>query len=306
MESLVEKFKGCILGLACGDALGGPLEFMSPQAIRSKYGRVVDMIGGGWLKLAPGEYTDDTQMTICIIDSIVDNDGVVSPEDVARRFLQWYKTKPKDVGSMTSLSISYLADGTQWHEAGRLAWQVLQSAGNGGLMRSAPIGLLHYRNTHQLVLDSRRVCSITHYDPRCQESCAALNLAIAALTQNRQFSLNMNAVKLSPEVDRAVNATAPPTKNSGFTLDTLTTAFWALRSFDDFEEALISVINLGGDTDTSGAVTGALMGAKGGLSAIPKRWLNTLQNRDRLENLATQLYTLATKHTATVTSDKSR
>lgn len=239
-------------------------------------------------------------MTLCVLNSIIENDGEVSPEDVAHRFVEWYLSGPRDLGNLTRLAISQLIDGVPWYEAGRLAWQLSGLASNGGLMRCAPLGLLDYRNSPKLVEDSRNICLITHYDLRCRESCVALNLAIAALLQDEKFSPeSLRGIVLSGDVEAAVKAAATidhePPGTSGFTLDTLTLALWGLRRFDNFEEALIQVVNRGGDADTAGAVTGALLGAKFGLSAIPKRWLTSLRNRDRLENLSVRLCEFASR-----------
>lgn len=300
MNSLIEKFKGCVLGLACGDALGGPLEFLESSEIRAKYGQVRDMVGGGRLRLQPGEYTDDTEMTLCVLNSIVENGGEVSHDDVAHRFVEWYLARPRHIGNLTTLAIRQLVNGVPWYEAGRLAWRISGLASNGGLMRCAPVGLLDYRNLTKLVEESRSICLITHYDLRCRESCVALNLAIASLLQEEKFSPDsLRGIVLSRDVEAAVRTATTidhePPGTSGFTLDTLTLAFWALRRFDNFEEALIQVVNRGGDADTAGAVTGALLGAKFGLSAIPKRWLTSLRGRDRLENLSVRLCEFASR-----------
>jgi ADP-ribosyl-[dinitrogen reductase] hydrolase len=256
------------------------------------------MIGGGWLQLQAGSYTDDTEMMLCILKSIVENRDVV-PEDVSRRFVAWARSNPNDMGDLTRSAIEYLMNGVRWDEAGRLAWEPERSsAGNGGLMRCAPVGLFRFRDEPKLVEDSKNTCLITHFDSRCQDSCVVLNSAIANLVRGEPVSIERQRGVVSANVlDVVMNAMSKGFDvlghTSGLTLDTLAAAFWALHTFDTFEEALVEVVNLGGDSDTAGAVSGALLGAKYGLTAIPNRWLSVLQGRHSLERLATELWQLS-------------
>ncbi|MCC6442590.1 MAG: ADP-ribosylglycohydrolase family protein [Armatimonadetes bacterium] len=296
----IDRFKGCILGLACADALGGTVEFLSPGQIEAQHGQLRDITGGGWLNLAPGEYTDDTQMMRCLLESILAC-GQVAPEDVARRFAEWAASGPKDIGNLTCAACRYLREGVRWDQAGLRAWEDSgrSSAGNGGLMRCAPVGLLHFRRPERLDADSRDTCRITHQDPRCQESCVVLNRAVACLVRGEPVTLKPLTEGIA---DAATLATVRAAMNpdwdasghiEGFTLDTLGMALWALARFDSFEEGIVRVVNLGGDADTTGAVTGALLGARFGLSALPGRWLAVLQNRDELEQMASDLWAMA-------------
>ena len=185
-----DRFHGCLVGLAVGDALGGPLEFMSVGEIVAQYGGPVrEMVGGGWLNLRPGEYTDDTQMTLCIAESIVER-GAFDVADVARRFVTWYDSQPKDIGNITRLALAELKKGTPWQEAGRVAHQQTggRSAGNGSLMRCAPVALYRWQDDQQLIADSVDSSRVTHWDDLAGYSAAALNLAIAELLHGRRRS----------------------------------------------------------------------------------------------------------------------
>src|SRR3954452_11213754 len=117
-----ERFTGCLLGLACGDALGATLEFLSRDEIRSRYGQLRELTGGGWLHLAPGEVTDDTQMATCIARSIVAT-GTVDGDDIARRFVAWLHSNPKDIGTTTRRALMYLDRGLTWQEAGERTYR---------------------------------------------------------------------------------------------------------------------------------------------------------------------------------------
>ncbi len=305
MIDLLDRFQGCLVGLAVGDALGGPLEFLIPAEIRERHGGYVrDMVGGGWLHLRPGEYTDDTQMMLCLAESIVEQ-GNFDMDDVARRFLAWYDSDPKDVGNTTRTALAELKRGVPWQQSGKRAYDILssQGAGNGSLMRCAPVGLFHYQHRERLIQDSVDSSRITHWDPRACYSAVALNLAIAELLAgNREGLLAAvsNALQQAePEVHRTLlgveNKTRGQLRSTGYVINTLDVALWCFLKMPSFEDALVAVVNLGGDADTAGAVCGALAGAHYGLSGIPARWLETLENRDHIAELAAGIYALTQK-----------
>jgi len=299
---LLDRFRGCLVGLAVGDALGGPLEFMSAGEIVAQYGGPVrDMVGGGWLHLRPGEYTDDTQMTLCIAESIVGR-GAFDMADIVRRFVAWYDSQPKDIGNITRLALTELKRGTSWQEAGRVAHQRSggRSAGNGSIMRCAPLALYRWPDCRRLIQDSVDSSRVTHWDDLACYSAAALNLIIAELLQGRRRSAVETAIgrlsELAPTVAQRLAGVETKSQTdlepTGFVLDTLEAAMWCWRHTDSFEEALVTAVNLGGDADTVGAVCGALAGADFGLSGIPSRWLEALEGATHLAHLAQELYRL--------------
>ena len=110
-----ERYIGCLVGLAAGDALGAPLEFMAREEIAAAHGEVRDLIGGGWLNVEPGEYTDDTQMTVALAESIVARRRV-DPADIARRFVGWAAGHPKDIGNLTRLALRYHEQGLPYEQ----------------------------------------------------------------------------------------------------------------------------------------------------------------------------------------------
>lgn len=294
------RFQGCLIGLAVGDALGAPLEFMTGAEIAGKYGPVREFKGGGWLALAPGEYTDDTQMMLCIARSIVAQGGF-DPADVAQRFVAWLNSDPKDVGNTTRLAIELLKAGTPWREAGERACveRGRMGAGNGSVMRCAPIALLDYRDQRRLIEDSWDSSLITHGDARACWGAVALNLLIARLlTDAREGLVEAVAPRIEHREVREALLAAPrlaidELRPSGFVVDTLQTALRCFLGAGSFEEALVSAVNLGGDADTVGAVCGAMAGAHFGLGGIPERWQMGLHGGEEILDLAAGILALA-------------
>jgi ADP-ribosyl-[dinitrogen reductase] hydrolase len=293
-----EQFAGCLLGLACGDALGATLEFLSRDEIRMRYGQLRDMIGGGWLHLAPGEVTDDTQMATCITESIIAT-GTVDGDDIARRFVDWLHANPKDIGTTTRRALMYLDRGLSWQEAGERTYREAggQGIGNAGVMRCAPVGLFRYNDLDRLIADTRLSSAITHADPLAQWAAVAVNVALRELLLNGQqpdFLERVASVVEDRAVAQAVRVVAllapDEVRATGYALHTMQTALWSLTHHATFEEAVIAAVNFGDDADTSGAVTGALAGAREGIGAIPARWLTTLRPRTQLRALAHSLH----------------
>lgn len=297
-----ERFVGCLIGLAIGDALGAPLEFMPRAEIAATYGEVRELLGGGWLNVEPGEYTDDTQLALAIATSIV-RTGRIDPDDIAARFVAWLQTGPKDVGNITRTAIRYHEQGLPWREVGpRVVRELVGgSAGNGSLMRCAPVGLFHAARPAALLRDSTIVSEITHANPLSVWSSIAVNLAIVEFLHGRGEGVIERVAAQIPERQVADTLRAAPTlprravRSGGFVLETLGAACWALEQGDSFEEVLVAAINLGDDADTVGAVAGALAGARDGIGAIPDRWMQQLRDADQLADLALALHRLAGK-----------
>lgn len=287
-----------MLGLAVGDALGAPLEFIDRAEIARRYGEVREMLGGGWLNTVPGEYTDDTQMALAIARSVVDL-GLIDPADIGARFVQWMESMPKDIGNTTLQSLGYLASGVPWNEAGArtLAQKGDSAAGNGSIMRAAPLALACRNDPDALIRQSLDISLITHADPRCCWSCVALNQAIVALLTGSDdviaAAANVDETLVREVLASVATIRRDEVKSGGYVLHTLGAAFWSLLHYDSFEEVVVAAVNLGGDADSTGAVAGALAGARYGASAIPDRWLAVLQGREELSDLADRLLELS-------------
>lgn len=304
-DDVGDLFSGCLLGLAVGDALGGPVELMTAAEIRQRHGgQLREMVGGGWLHLEPGEYTDDTQLMILAAESIAAR-NTFDAEDLTRRFLSWYDANPKDVGGITDSTFSRMKKGMSWRDATYAAHLEHKgaSAGNGAVMRTVPVALLRFSDPNRLMIDSRESARLTHWNDLSAHSAAALNLAIAAFLLGSSRDAAFAAVRTfmqraSPEVVASIDAARDrhavlPT--SGYVLDTLTIAWYSAFHTDSFEEAVLLAVNLGGDADTQGALAGALAGARYGASAIPDRWLAELQSREYIASLGRRLMAVAAK-----------
>jgi ADP-ribosyl-[dinitrogen reductase] hydrolase len=298
---VIEQYQGCLLGIACGDALGGPVEFQTREQIRAAHPNGLrDFIGGGWLHLEPGEITDDTQMTLALARSLA-NGGPLDMEDVGARFIEWYRSKPKDIGNTTRAALKLLDEGESWDRTGKRAMREARSAaGNGSVMRCAPVALRFRQDPEALVRASIDTARITHADLRCTAGAVAINQAIACLLMGGSTDDALESAVAGihePEtvaaVRRAPSLTEPDVPCGGFVLDTVTAAFWALCNHDSLEETIVAAVALGGDADTTGAVAGALAGARYRVKAIPARWLERLQHREELEMLSARLYELS-------------
>jgi ADP-ribosyl-[dinitrogen reductase] hydrolase len=294
------KATGCLLGLACGDALGRPVEFKSASTITSMHGRVTEMLGQGTHRQPAGTITDDTEMAMCIAESLVEC-GEFDPADIAVRFVEWYESGPFDIGIMTRQAIQRLQQGDSWDKAGQRVWENSpegSNAGNGSVMRCAPLAVAYSATPEKLARVSRDSSRITHADPRCTAGCAVLNLTIAALLRDESDPL-ATAIEFvqSDAPDELLDALSPlvrgdepaPLPTSGYVVHTLQTALYDGLTADTAEETIITAVNRGGDTDTIGAVAGAVAGARFGVDALPERWLTEIDERQRITALASQL-----------------
>jgi ADP-ribosyl-[dinitrogen reductase] hydrolase len=300
-----ERFRGALLGLAVGEDLGAPAEFLTPEQILERHGVLTEMVGGGAYELEPGESVDATEMMLCLAESLADVGGF-DPEDVIQRYRGWFESHPRHVSlTVRAALISYCA-GTHWDLASRRAFEILGGprAGNGSLVRSAPLGLRYSGDAQERHEMSRRDSTLTHFDRLAGWSCSAYNdlltaalhgdlagevAAIAATYDDEDLRVSMmlrDALVMEPEEVRS----------SSFVLDTLQTALWTVLRSTDFEHAVTVAVNMGHDAGAVGAVTGALAGAVYGEPGIPARWLETLRERERVVAVADRLaaQTLAT------------
>lgn len=295
-ENLRDRYRGVLVGSAAGDALGATVEFMDRREIQERYGVLRDIVGGGWLRLPAGEVTDDTQMALCIARSIAER-GQFDPDDVASRFVDWYRSNPPDIGNTTRRSLQLLDEGVPWHEAGAQTHREMRprDASNGSVMRCAPVALLARGDPGFNALASADSSRITHANPLSIDGCVALNAAIAALLDDPYADALANAIEAAQE-DLVIDSLAGVSKQTvesidagGYVLSTLQSAFWAVTTSASLEDAIVKAVNLGQDADTTGAVAGALAGAKWGYQAIPERWRDALVEHDTFVSLADRL-----------------
>ncbi len=295
-----ERAVGALLGLACGDALGRPVEFNSPAEIERKHGRITDMLGHGTHGQPPGTITDDTEMALCIARSLADRKQF-DPEDIAARFVNWYDSGPFDIGLMTADALRKIKSGISWEDAGRDVWENRpegKNAGNGSVMRCVPHALA-FTSDHETITEvSRQSSAITHADPRCTSGCAILNCTVAGLIEERNTpvadALALIGDDAPDELPDALGGVPDDVvethlDSSGYVVHTLQTALYYGLTADTAEDAIVEAVNLGEDTDTVGAVTGAIAGARFGVDDLPNRWLDTLDCEGELRSLAMTL-----------------
>lgn len=298
---LHDRFRGTLLGIAVGEALGAPADFLTADQIVERYGMITEMIGGGCHGLEPGETTDATDMMLCLAESLADIGGF-DAEDVMDRYLAWFDSVPLDMSLAVRTSLLSYRSGTPWDLASRRAHEILggPTAGNGSLMRCAPLALRYMDDPDTRQATSQRESTLTHFDRLAGSACVAFNdLLVAAFHDQLREQLPAIAEAMAEE-DRRVSAAlrdameAEPEEiqSSAFVLDTLCSAVWSVLRTHSFEDALVLTVNLGGDADTVAAVTGALAGAVHGESGIPPRWLEPLCVYERVVAAADRLANL--------------
>ena len=287
---------GALLGLAIGDALGVPLEFSR----RDMLPHVGDLVGGGPFGLKPGEWTDDMSMALCLADSLIAQ-GRFDAADLLRRFLLWYRLGENsvngrcfDIGNTTRWSLERF-ERTGETKAGP---DDPRQAGNGSLMRLAPVALFAAPDGKRAAEIADMQSRTTHPAPVAHEACRlfAAMLVEAIGGAKKEHVLRPREWTGSPEIASIAAGGWRSKKreeiaSSGYVVHTLEAALWAVERSETFEEALVLAVNLAGDSDTVGAVTGQLAGALWGKSGIPARWLEGLKWRERIEERAEALLT---------------
>lgn len=288
---LAERIRGGLYGVAVGDALGGTTEFMSPREIAERHGYLTEIVGGGVWRLEPGEVTDDTMMTLCVADGIL-----ASPAEpvqaIGERFLRWYASDPKDIGNIIRRVLSTYEG--NWFEAALLADLDLgQSAGNGSLMRCLPAAL-GYPRWEDVSRVSHMQSKMTHYDGRCSEACEIYNrIAFAMLADDVPLREAIQLAVAGTDYEEMLTA-EPACEPSGYVVHTFRWVLHLLLTSRSFEEVVQRAANLGGDSDTIGAIAGGLAGVQGGYGGIPPRYTSRILIGDRLDRTAAQLVALRT------------
>ena len=299
-----DKFKGTLFGQAIGDALGLGTEFMTKAEVKryypdglADYSQIVqDCHRARWRK---GDWTDDTDMTMCIVQAIID-DRELRPLSVARNFKQWFRHVPMGIGRHTCNALS-IGDYTEKPEmVAEKVWEMSgkRSAANGGVMRTSVIGLLG-ENVEKYAAE---ICRLTHADPRCVGSCAIVSLMVHSLVYKDEILPIETLVKIGNRYDKRIEPylrmswensldalVLDDESTMGYTLKTMSAGLWSLYHCSSFEDGLLAVANAGGDADTNGAVAGSLLGARFGYENIPERFIKGLARGNVLEEKAESL-----------------
>ena len=285
LEEIRDRARAAFIGMAIGDALGATVEFMTASEIAAKYGTFREIVGGGWLRLKPGQVTDDTEMALCIARAIVKNQNW-SLEAIAENFAAWLKSRPVDCGDTCRKGIrAYMLNGQL--ESPPSEWD----AGNGAAMRILPAVLYSLPDGELLKKYVLEQAHITHNNPVSDAACLCLGQLL------HQALCGVGKTRLRRQVDGLT--TQFPTFNfepyrglaTGYIVDTMQTVFhWFFRG-KSFEECLVGTVNQGADADTTGAICGMLAGAYYGMDAIPKRWLKKMDAKviAEIENVVGRL-----------------
>jgi len=290
------RFRGCLLGLAVGDALGTTLEFRAPGS----FAPLTDMIGGGPFGLQPGQWTDDTSMALCLAHSLLHCRGF-DAVDQMNRYCNWYRHgymsstgECFDIGGTVSQALeAYLRSGDPFSGS-----QAESSAGNGSLMRLAPVAMYYAHSplatVATMAADSSRT---THAAAEAVDACVlfAAQLRMALAGHDKQaILLGHGATPDAPAIAAlalrdhvAVDAAA--IRGSGYVVDALSAALWCFATTNDYASAVLKAANLGDDADTTAAICGQLAGAYYGLEGIPAGWRQTLHDAAMLLAVADDL-----------------
>jgi ADP-ribosyl-[dinitrogen reductase] hydrolase len=289
------RFRGCLLGLAVGDAVGTTVEF----APRGSFPPVTDMVGGGPFHLQAGQWTDDTSMALCLATSLVTKNGF-DPADQMDRYWLWstdgYLSSTGrcfDIGNTVSEALHrYHRTGDPF--SGSLA---PDKAGNGSLMRLAPVPMFYFPDLERMVHFAGESSRTTHGAPECLEACQLFaDMLFRAFSGSSKNEILFNTILeiSSPkirDIARGAYSQKPvdQIRGTGYVVDALEAALWCFFHTDTFESAILQAANLGDDADTTAAICGQIAGAYYGESGIPVRWLERLFMLAEIAGLADKL-----------------
>lgn len=268
---LKNRALGAYLGLAVGDALGATVEFLLPREIKHQYGVHQDIVGGGWLKLKPGQVTDDTEMSLAMGGALIASNGW-NANAVADAFVAWLKSRPIDIGNTCRRGIQrYMVHGT-------LAGPRSESdGGNGAAMRIIPLVLATLNDDAAFRRQALEQAHITHNHQLSDIACLALGEMARILIKGGGLTECRALVDALLSEYPKFRFEPYPGRASGYIVDTIQTVLHHFFNTDSFESLVVATVNCGEDADTTGAIAGMLGGAMYGANAIPKRWLDKLE-----------------------------
>lgn len=283
--SVLSRARGVLWGQAVGDALGTAIEFERPELIAQlDRSWLREVRGGGPFELERGQITDDTELALCLARSLAAN-GRYDEEDLARRYVAWCASHPPDCGGTTRQAFGTEPSEGAW--APQLRTRALRdSQANGALMRVSPLGVFGARLDPRVLSELAAVdATLSHPHAVCVAANQVFTFAIAqALRTNASgpdiFAATHDFARRTPSCTDAISTLEAARRElprdaysqMGWVRHALQCAFHELLHARDFEEALVEVLSLGGDTDTNGCIAGALLGSVLGVQAIPARW----------------------------------
>ncbi len=295
--------------MAAGNALGLPVEGESAHAIRRHFRAGITEVS---VEERDRAWDDDLAQAAILAEVLLESEDL-DPEAFAARLVVWARENGRGIGGLTQSAIDELAKGRPSQEAARVAWErnAMSNAGNGAVMRCPPVALRHLRSGADLVQTARTSALVTHYDARCEWSTVVTAVALATCLKGKPVAVQelAGAVEavggkgwLADSIEQVAEAThsvegatlkaleLDDPVDMGYTLKAMQVALWCMAQSGGFERTVVAVVNEGGDTDTNGAVAGAVMGARHGASSIPSRWLDNIADTQRLTGLADRLF----------------
>ncbi|ASV38977.1 ADP-ribosylglycohydrolase [Pseudomonas sp. NS1(2017)] len=304
--TLLDRYRGSLLGLACGDAVGTTVEFMP----RDTFTPLTDMVGGGPFSLKPGQWTDDTSMALCLAESLLRKGGFDAADQMGR-YLNWWKWGyMSSTGDCFDIGTTVRSALTAFETHGDPFAGSTDPfcAGNGSLMRLAPIVLFYFPDVQHVDDFSRQSSRTTHGAQEAIECCVvlarAISNALSGATKEQMLSVSRAGIS-APKVvaiaqgDYCSKRLAQIT-GSGYAVASLEAALWCVLQTDSFADAVLAAANLGDDADTTAAIVGQLAGAHYGEQGIPQAWLEKLCMRDDIEEMADALFKASTKNRVTI------
>lgn len=304
---ITDRYTGCLIGLAVGDAVGTALEFKAPGT----FSPVSGMQGGGPFHLKPGEWTDDTSMALCLAASLVEKNGA-DPVNQLERYLRWYRKgymsstgKCFDIGITTREALSRFEKTYEAYPGSTDHF----SAGNGSIMRLSPVPLFYAGNPLDAIERSGESSRTTHGARTAVDACRYMGGILAGIVrgESKETALSdhyspvpgyWNDNPLIDEVDEVAGGSfklkePPEIKGTGYVVKSLEAALWAFHKSENFRHGCLLAVNLGDDADTTGAVYGQIAGAYYGIDGIPDHWKDKLAKKEMIEKLAIELYKLS-------------
>lgn len=290
-----------LLGTAIGDALGVPFEtkLANYEPLVAWDGK--SFLGSEHHGLSPGQYSDDSQMSIMVAESLIENNGF-HPEDLAARYVDWMVSKrARGYGNTTLMAIQNLLNGKSYKESG-----IPGSYGNGTAMRAAPFGVYFRRNLTELVANVKVDSAITHASEEAEAGALAIALAAKMAVEDDTDNLLIRIWEFLPDshlksvifsLDSLVSSPYITPEQAlrvigtkGDVRQTAPAALYCFLKFDRYQDAVVAAIKAGGDTDTTAAIVGALMGIKHGMQGIDADLISQVEDSSRLIELDSQLF----------------
>jgi ADP-ribosyl-[dinitrogen reductase] hydrolase len=283
----------------------------SRRLVRSE--PITDIIGGGPFNLLPGQFTDDTSMALCLAESLIECNGF-DPTDAMRRFVRWWRSGHLsctgdcfDIGIATRTALARFEQNPNDPFAGS---DDPRTAGNGSIMRLAPVPLYFARHPLLAIEKAAASSRLTHAATECVDACRYLAALIVGAIQGRRKAELLadhfdptggdlwTRQPLCPRIAEIAAGSfrrkePPEIRGSGYVVESLEAALWAFERGGDFTDVVLRAANLGDDADSTSAVAGQLAGAFYGVSGIPEKWLTTLAMRNEIDEFAARLFELA-------------